>query len=78
MAETHVGGADLRARLVLVIEDDAQTRRAVRNALNEAADRVIEASTGSEGIDLAAAEHPELVVLDLGLPDMPGAWRRRH
>ncbi len=33
---------------------------------------MIEAATGSEGIDLAAAEHPALVVLDLGLPDMPG------
>jgi two-component system KDP operon response regulator KdpE len=34
--------------------------------------RVVEAATGREGIDLAAAESPALVVLDLGLPDMPG------
>ena len=34
--------------------------------------RVIEAATGKEGIELAAAESPTLIVLDLGLPDMPG------
>ena len=72
MEHARPGGTDLRARLVLVIEDDAQIRRAVRNALGETADRVIEAATGSAGIDAAAAEHPELVVLDLGLPDMAG------
>ncbi len=65
MSEAH-------ARTVLVIEDEAQIRRAVRNALRETADRVVEAATGSAGIDLAAAERPEIVVLDLGLPDMAG------
>jgi two-component system KDP operon response regulator KdpE len=34
--------------------------------------RVVEAATGREAIDLAAAESPGLIVLDLGLPDMPG------
>src|SRR5262245_28247147 len=34
--------------------------------------RVLEAETGEKGIDLAAAERPALVVLDLGLPDMEG------
>lgn len=72
METTPIGGPAIRARLVLVIEDDAQIRRAVRNALRDVAERVIEAATGSEGIDAAAAEHPELVVLDLGLPDMSG------
>ncbi|MGH7711483.1 MAG: response regulator [Gemmatimonadaceae bacterium] len=56
---------------VLVIDDEPQIRRLIRNALaNEM--RVIEAATGKEGIDLAAAEAPALIVLDLGLPDMPG------
>lgn len=66
------GSEDVHARTVLVIEDEAQIRRAVRNALRDAADRIVEAATGSAGIDLAAVERPELVVLDLGLPDMPG------
>jgi two-component system, OmpR family, KDP operon response regulator KdpE len=71
MAAKH-GAEDARARTILVIEDEAQIRRAVRNALRETADRIVEAATGSEGIDLAAVERPDIVVLDLGLPDMPG------
>ncbi|MFI5214658.1 MAG: response regulator, partial [Gemmatimonadales bacterium] len=66
------GEAAAIARTVLVIEDDMPIRRAVRNALSELADRIVEAETGRQGIDFAAAERPELVVLDLGLPDMPG------
>ncbi len=45
----------------------------LRRALEAEADRVLEAATGREGIDTAAAERPDLIVLDLGLPDMPGA-----
>ena len=59
--------------LVLVIDDEPQIRRAIRHALEEDGVRVIEAVTGREGIDLAAAEGPSLVVLDLGLPDTSGA-----
>ncbi len=56
----------------LIVEDEPQIRRIVRNALQAEVARVIEAETGNEGIDLAAAEAPLLIVLDLGLPDMPG------
>jgi two-component system, OmpR family, KDP operon response regulator KdpE len=56
----------------LVIDDEPQIRRVVRNALQGELRRILEAATGSEGIDLAAAEAPVLIVLDLGLPDMPG------
>jgi two-component system KDP operon response regulator KdpE len=58
---------------VLVIDDELQIRRVVRHALEGEADRVIEAATGRDGLDLAAAQRPDLIVLDLGLPDMPGA-----
>src|SRR5262249_42956631 len=57
----------------LLIDDEPQIRRALRNALGEVAERVIEASSGAEGIDSAASEQPDLVVLDLGLPDLSGA-----
>lgn len=57
--------------LVLIIDDEPQIRRVVRNALTQWWS-VIEAATGRAGIDLAAAERPVLIVLDLGLPDMPG------
>jgi two-component system KDP operon response regulator KdpE len=61
------------AGCILVIDDEPQIRRALRNALREVADRVLEAETGAEGIDLAATQHPDLVVLDLGLADISGA-----
>ena len=61
------------AGCILVIDDEFQIRRALKNALREVADRVVEAETGAAGIDLAATQQPDLVVLDLGLPDMAGA-----
>ncbi len=64
--------APLRARAVLIIEDEVQIRRAVRSALRDVTDRLLEAETGAQGIALAGTERPELVVLDLGLPDMAG------
>ena len=59
-------------RTILVIDDEPQIRRAVRNALAGTEARVIEAATGSAGLDAIAAERPDLVVLDLGLPDASG------
>ncbi len=58
---------------LLVIDDEVQIRRAVRNALRDLTDQVVEVATGREGIDQAAASMPDLIVLDLGLPDMAGA-----
>jgi len=57
---------------LLVIDDEPQIRRAVRNTLAEEFARVIEAETGSSALDLAAAERPDFVVLDIGLPDGAG------
>jgi two-component system KDP operon response regulator KdpE len=57
---------------ILVVDDELQIRRAVRNALKDVVERVIEAETGTQGLDLAATEQPALVILDLGLPDMSG------
>jgi two-component system KDP operon response regulator KdpE len=58
--------------VVLVVDDEPQIRRVVRNALTPESARVIEAATGRDAIDLAAAERPALIILDLGLPDTPG------
>lgn len=57
---------------VLVVDDEAQIRRVVRNALAGIAGRVLEASSAREGLDLAASAMPTLVILDLGLPDGDG------
>jgi two-component system, OmpR family, KDP operon response regulator KdpE len=58
--------------LVLLIEDEARMRKFVRISLLNNGYRVVEASTGAEGVALAAAQVPDLVVLDLGLPDVDG------
>ena len=57
---------------VLVIDDEPQIRRIVRTALQGPTTRVVEAKDGGSALDLAATERPQLVVLDLGLPDMSG------
>jgi len=67
-----VGAVGVQARTLLVIEDDVQIRRAVKSALTGSADRIVEAANGREGLALAASWRPDLVVLDLGLPDIPG------
>lgn len=59
-------------RHVLVIEDEPGVRRVVRDALRDEVSDVLEAASGSEGLAFAAAERPDLIVLDLGLPDMDG------
>ena len=58
--------------VVLVVDDEPQIRRVVRNALASDTTRVIEAANARDAIDLAAAERPSLIVLDLGLPDASG------
>jgi two-component system KDP operon response regulator KdpE len=60
------------ADLVLVIDDEPQIRRAVRDALHDVTVRVEEAANGSTGVEAATTGRPDLVVLDLGLPDMAG------
>ncbi|HEY7724347.1 MAG TPA: response regulator [Anaeromyxobacteraceae bacterium] len=56
--------------VVLVVDDDALVRRAVHRVL--AGFRVVEAVTGSEALALVRREPPDLVLLDLVLPDMTG------
>jgi two-component system KDP operon response regulator KdpE len=57
---------------ILIIEDDANIRRAVSQALSETARTIIEASSAREGLERASSDNPNLVVLDLGLPDREG------
>ena len=57
---------------VLVIDDEPQILRALRTILTAQNYRVSVASRGEEGLSLAAAEQPNVIILDLGLPDIDG------
>ncbi len=57
---------------ILVIDDELQIRRLLEITLSANGYHVVEASTGKEGISLAASVNPDLVILDLGLPDADG------
>jgi two-component system KDP operon response regulator KdpE len=57
---------------VLIVDDEPQIRRFLRTSLSAHGYRVIEASCGRQAITLTTTERPELVLLDLGLPDMDG------
>ncbi len=57
---------------ILVIDDEPQILRALRTILTEKGFKVTTANRGEEGLNLAAANAPDLVILDLGLPDMDG------
>ncbi len=57
---------------ILVIEDEQPIRRFLKASLTNEGYRVSEAVTGGEGLRMAAAGPPDLIVLDLGLPDIDG------
>lgn len=57
---------------ILVVDDEPQIRRFLRTSLGAHQWQVIEAETGNEAIRLATTSSPDLVVLDLGLPDIDG------
>lgn len=57
---------------ILVIDDEPQIRKLLKISLESNNYKVITASSGSEGINLAANHSPDLIILDLGLPDKNG------
>jgi two-component system KDP operon response regulator KdpE len=57
---------------VLVIDDEPQIRRIVRGALQSATTRVVEAENGTSALEQITSERPQLIILDLGLPDISG------
>jgi two-component system, OmpR family, KDP operon response regulator KdpE len=58
--------------LILVVEDEIQMRRFLRASLTSNGYQVTEAETAEDGLTQAAARNPELILLDLGLPDQDG------
>ncbi|NLF74115.1 MAG: response regulator [Chloroflexi bacterium] len=57
---------------VLVVDDDRAIRRLLQTSLGAHGYEVIEASTGHEALEAVIAHRPDLIILDLGLPDLDG------
>jgi two-component system KDP operon response regulator KdpE len=57
---------------ILVVDDEAPMRRFLRVSLANAGYQVVEAETGEQGLSQAASRNPDLILLDLGLPDQDG------
>lgn len=57
---------------ILVVDDEPQIRRALSLNLGARAYEVLEATTGEAAVALVRSRHPDVVLLDLGLPDMDG------
>jgi two-component system, OmpR family, KDP operon response regulator KdpE len=60
------------APLILIVDDDPPIRRLVHTSLDDEGYRVAEAESGQQAVRLAAQQPPDVVVLDLGLPDVDG------
>jgi two-component system, OmpR family, KDP operon response regulator KdpE len=59
-------------QLILVIEDDRQIRRFLKTTLVSNGYQFLEATNANEGLRLVGLQHPDLIILDLGLPDIDG------
>lgn len=57
---------------ILIIDDEPQIRKLLKIVLESNEYKVVQAASGNEGIGLAANHSPELIILDLGLPDQSG------
>jgi DNA-binding response OmpR family regulator len=60
------------AGTVLLVEDEQKLRELVRNYLETAGLTVLSTGSGADAISLAGSASPDLIILDLGLPDIPG------
>ena len=61
-----------REPLVLIVDDNEQNAKLVRDVLQAAGFRTIEAETGAEALRRASVDHPDVILLDMRLPDLDG------
>ena len=64
--------ASEKSPLLLLVEDEAAMRKFLRSFLTGSGYRMVEASTGQQALQMAESAQPDLILLDLGLPDMDG------
>jgi two-component system cell cycle response regulator DivK len=67
-----VGHATAEAKTVLIVEDNEMNLKLARDLLQLHGFRTLEATRGSEGVDLAKVHHPDVVIMDIQLPDFDG------
>lgn len=60
------------SKTILFVEDQEDNRRIMRDLLNSAGYKTIEAVTGLEGVAAAEREHPDLILMDIQLPEIDG------
>lgn len=72
MSLTDVDTSTVATQSVLLIDDDPAIIRLIRVSLEGHPYRLLDASTAAEGVELAARKRPDLIILDLGLPDAEG------
>jgi two-component system cell cycle response regulator DivK len=60
------------SKIILVIEDQEDNRRIMRDLLTSAGYKVVEAVTGEAGVMSAEAHRPDLILMDIQLPDFDG------
>ena len=70
--EGSVRPDDANAPLILVVDDDPSLRLFLREALEVKGFRVVEAGNGVEAVALCSDHRPELILLDVNMPEMDG------
>ena len=83
VAMTHIGvrgrrGGNSEPPLVLVVDDNERNRRLAADVLQKAGFRTLEAGTATEGIALAERHLPDVVLMDIRLPDIDGTTAARR
>jgi two-component system, OmpR family, KDP operon response regulator KdpE len=68
----ETAGTKVEGAKILVVEDEQEIRRFLRASLSDHGYHLIETQTGRAGLMQAASQQPDLVILDLGLPDIDG------
>ena len=60
------------SKRILVVEDTEDNRQIIRDLLSSVGYELIEAADGAEGVALAQSQHPDLILMDIQLPEMDG------
>lgn len=68
----------MAGELILIVEDNDKNLKLLRDVLQFNGYQIVEATTAEEGIEIARAQHPALILMDIQLPGMDGIAALRH